>query len=173
MRIRLRTAAPVPCAREKICCAAGETPGCANPDVLLVDVLLPGLDSFSAALDIRRVNPTTKIAMLTRHQIPDQLFRIRRLRLNGLISKYDTTDELFYAIRTILNGGFYTPPSMSTALRDQAPSQDPLGVLTQREKSVLTLYAQGWSIKEIANELNVSVKTAETHRNNLGRGDFG
>lgn len=117
------------------------------------------------------MHPTARIAMLTRNKVPDLLLMVRRLRLNGFILKTDTTDELFYAIRTILNGGFYTPPSMSTMLRDQAPGEDPLGVLTQREKSVLTLYAQGWSIKEIATELNVSVKTAETHRNN--RGHFG
>lgn len=127
------------------------------------------MDSFSAALEIRRQHPAVKIAMLTRHCHSDHLLTARRIRLNGFILKTDTSDELFYAIRTIMAGGFYAPPSMSTILRDQAPNQDPLEMLTQREKSVLTLYAQGLSIKEIASELNISVKTAETHRNNLGR----
>ena len=132
-------------------------------------MLLPGLDSFSAAVEIRRLQPAARIAILTSHALPDQLLRTRRLRLNGFILKRDASEELFYAIRTILTGGFYSPPSMSTLLRDQVDHQDPLAGLTQREKSILTLYAQGLSLKEIADELNISVKTAETHRNNLGR----
>jgi two-component system nitrate/nitrite response regulator NarL len=130
---------------------------------------MPGLDSFSAALQIRQLHTNVKIAFLTTHALPDQLVRARRLRLNGFILKKDDSEELFYALRTILGGGFYAPPSMSTFLRDQNGDQDPMSGLTQREKSVLTLYAQGKSIKEIAVELDVSVKTAETHRNNLGR----
>ncbi len=130
---------------------------------------MPGLDSFSAALDIRALRPHTKIALLTNHALPDQLQRARRLRLNGYILKKDGSEELFYAIKTILGGGFYAPPALSNELRDQTEMGDPLGWLTQREKSVLALYAQGLSIKEIAGALNVSVKTAETRRNNFGR----
>jgi two-component system nitrate/nitrite response regulator NarL len=125
--------------------------------------------SLDQALQIRQLRPAARIAILTRHNLPDQMLRARRLRLNGFILKKDPHEELFYALRTILGGGFYTPPSMSTMLRDQVEDQDPMSTLTQREKSVLTLYAQGRSIKEIAVELDVSVKTAETHRNNLGR----
>lgn len=112
-----------------------------SPALVLLERMMPGLDSFSAALDMRRSNPVAKIALLTRDKIPEHLFRAREHRLNGLIVKRDTPEELFYAIRTILNGGFYTSPSMSTILRDHTPGQDPLDALTQREKSVLTLYA--------------------------------
>lgn len=97
------------------------------------------------------------------------MLRARRLKLNGFILKQDGTEELFYAIKTIMAGGFYSPPSMSNVLRDTVEITDPLEKLTQREKSVLTLYAQGLCLKEIATELNISVKTAETHRNNFGR----
>ena len=132
-------------------------------------MFLAGLDSFSTALEIRQLRPEAKIAIFTRHALADQLLRARRLRLNGFILKKDGSEELFYAIKTMLAGGFYSPPSLSNVLRDQTEISDPLGRLTQREKSVLALYAQGLSLKEIASELNVSVKTAETHRNNFGR----
>jgi two-component system, NarL family, nitrate/nitrite response regulator NarL len=89
--------------------------------------------------------------------------------MNDLISKKDSAEELSYAIRRILSGGFYVPTSMSVFLRDHQVEDSLLERLTQRERSVLSLYAQGYSIKKIADELNVSVKTAETHRNNLGR----
>ena len=73
-----------------------------------------------------------------------------------------------YAIRTILRGGFYTPPSMSSELLVNSEAVDPIESLTPREKSELVLCAQGYTMKEIANVLHISVKTAETHRNNIG-----
>lgn len=129
---------------------------------------MPGLDTFSAAVEIRQLHPTTKIAILTRHGSIEHAVRAKRMRLNGFILKQDPPEELFYAIRTIRTGGFYLPPSMSAQLRDIREDLDPLHSLTLREKAVLTLYAQGRSMKEVANELNISVKTAETHRNNFG-----
>ncbi|HEV2133495.1 MAG TPA: hypothetical protein VGR47_04475 [Terracidiphilus sp.] len=102
----------------------------------------PGLDSFSAALEIRRLRPEAKIAIFTRHPLADQLLRARRLRLNGFILKMDPSEELFYAIWTMLAGGFCAPPTMSNLLRDETKLSDPLSMLTQREKSVLTLYAR-------------------------------
>lgn len=117
----------------------------------------------------RLIRPHAKIGILTRHDHLDLFHRARKHRLNGFILKQDSPDELGYAIRTMLAGGFYTPPSMSSTLMTYAEPADPVERLTQREKSVLSLYAQGFSMKEIANCLHVSVKTAETHRNNLGR----
>jgi DNA-binding NarL/FixJ family response regulator len=117
----------------------------------------------------RQIRPYAKIGILTRHDHMDLFLRARRQRLNGFILKKDSPDELSYAIRTMLAGGFYTPPSMSSSVMAHTEPADAVAALTQREKSVLSLYAQGYSMKEIANCLNVSVKTAETHRNNLGR----
>jgi len=82
--------------------------------------------------------------------------------------KKDPPEEFSYAIRRIMTGGFYVPISMSLFLRDHPDHASALDHLTQRERSVLALYAQGYTIKEIAGELNVSVKTAETHRSKLG-----
>jgi DNA-binding NarL/FixJ family response regulator len=119
------------------------------PSLVLLGILLPGLDSFSAALEIRTIRPHAKIAILTRHALPDQMLRARRLHLNGYILTRDDSEELFYAIKTIMAGGFYTPPSMSNVLRDQVEISDPLSMLTQREKTVLALYAQGPASRRI------------------------
>src|SRR5947209_15905591 len=66
-------------------------------------------------------------------------------------------------------GGFYAPPSMSGSLVNATTDPDPIGCLTEREKSTFALYAQGCVVKEIAGVLNISVKTAETHLNNIRR----
>jgi DNA-binding NarL/FixJ family response regulator len=132
-------------------CAAQAVRLCQSkyPTLVLLGILLPGLDSFSAALEIRQLRPHAKIAILTRHALPDQMLRARRLHLNGFILKRDDSEELFYAIKTILGGGFYAPPSMSNLLRDQVEITDALSMLTQREKSVLALYAQGPASRRI------------------------
>jgi len=93
----------------------------------------------------------------------------REFRLAGLILKQDGVEEFHYALRTILNGGFYVPPSMSNLLLDPEQWLDPVQRLTERERAVVGLYAQGRTLPEIAGLLGISVKTAETHRSNLGR----
>jgi DNA-binding NarL/FixJ family response regulator len=138
------------------------------PALVLLETHMPGLDTFAAALDIRQLRPQTKIAILTRHNHTELFRRARRARLNGFILKEDSHEGLNYAIRTVLRGGFYTPPSMSSELLTHSETTDPIESLTPREKSELILCAQGYTMKEIANVLDILVKTAETHRNNIG-----
>jgi DNA-binding NarL/FixJ family response regulator len=140
-----------------------------SPALVLLETMMPGLDTFSAATDIKRLRPHAKIGLLTRHTDPVTLSRFRRHQLHGLIYKCDPTEELHYAIKRMLGGGFYVPPSATPAGLTPQSNDNGLDSLTERETSVLTLYAQGLSIKDIANELHISVKTAETHRNNFGR----
>ena len=118
---------------------------------------------------IRRLRPLAKIAVHSSHSYPELLRRTRELRLSGFILKQDGVDEFHYALRTILGGGFYVPPSMSNLLLDPENRVDPLGRLTERERAVASLYAQGKTLPQIAGLLQISVKTAETHRSNLGR----
>jgi len=130
---------------------------------------MPGLDSIAAADDIRIARPQARIGILTRHNHLDLYNRARKARLNGFILKQDSMEELNYAIKTMLRGGFYTPPSFSSAFMDPSVDPDPVEHLTVREKSAFALYAQGYVVKDIANTLHVSMKTAETHLNNLRR----
>jgi DNA-binding NarL/FixJ family response regulator len=138
-------------------------------DLVLLEALMPGLDTFSAAADIRLARPSAKIGILTHHNSLDLYNRARKARLNGFILKQDRMEELDYAIKRMLGGGFYTPPSAAPTGLTPQTDDNGLESLTERETSVLTLYAQGLAIKDIANTLHISVKTAETHRNNLRR----
>ena len=115
----------------------------------------------------RLVRPEAKIAMLTRHNDIALYNHARRSRLNGFILKQDSMEELNYAIKTMLRGGFYTPPSFSSAILDPSMEPDPIAQLTEREKSAFTLYAQGYGTREISHTLHISVKTAETHLHNI------
>jgi DNA-binding NarL/FixJ family response regulator len=135
----------------------------------MLETLLPRLDSFAAAADIRRLRPAARIGILTRYNQSVLLSRARTARLNGFVLKQDGFEELNYAIRTMLKGGFYAPPSMSGSMVNPTTDPDPIGCLTEREKSTFALYAQGYVVKEIAGLLNISVKTAETHLNNIRR----
>jgi DNA-binding NarL/FixJ family response regulator len=137
------------------------------PALVLLETHMPGLDTFAAAADIHQLRPQAKIAILTRHGHVELFRRARQQRLNGFILKEDSPEELGYAIRTMLRGGFYTPPSMSSELLVPCAEADPIESLTPREKSELVLCAQGYTMKEIASVLHISVKTAETHRNNI------
>ena len=134
-----------------------------NPALILLETLLPGLDVYAAAADMRQLRPGAKIGILTRHNQPALLTRARRGRLNGFVLKQDGFEELSYAIRTMLKGGFYTPPSMSSVLVEPTLEADPMESLTPRERSVFSLYAQGYGNRSIADTLNISVKTSETH----------
>ena len=112
---------------------------------------------------MRQIRPGAKIGILTRHNEPALLTRARRSRLNGFVLKQDGFEELSYAIRTMLKGGFYTPPSMSATLVEPTMETDPVEALTVRERSVFSLYAQGYGNRAIADALHISVKTSETH----------
>src|SRR5215469_8442879 len=127
-----------------------------SPALVRLEVLMPGLDSFAAAAEIKQTWPNAKVGILTRHNQITLFHRARQARLNGFVLKRDGTDELHYAIRTMLKGGFYAPPSMASA---DPMQDDPLNCLTERERSVFTLYAQGSVAKDIAQVLDISVKT--------------
>ena len=140
-----------------------------NPALVLLEAMLPGMDGYATAAGVRQARPAARIAILTHHNDPSLLARARRERLNGFILKRDGFEELSYAIRTILKGGFYLPPSLSSAVIEPALEPDPVESLTSRERSVFSLYAQGYGNQAIAEALHISAKTAETHVNNLRR----
>jgi DNA-binding NarL/FixJ family response regulator len=143
------------------------------PSLIILDLMMPGLGSLLAVKEIREIRPDVKIAILTGRTDEDLLLRARKLGVNAYILKGDRPDELRYAIRTILDGGYYLPPSMSAAaLGSRGQNLQVISKydsLTHKEKSVLVLMAQGLQMKEVASRMSISVKTAETHRVNMGR----
>jgi DNA-binding NarL/FixJ family response regulator len=142
-----------------------------NPALVILDMMMSGMDTFEAATLIRQDAPRTKVIILTGRAEVDLVIRARSLKIHGYALKGDSLDEIRYAINTVMKGGAYVPPSLSEQLLDPERSKraSALDVLTQKEKATLSLLAQGNSMKEVASYMNISVKTAETHRNNLGR----
>jgi DNA-binding NarL/FixJ family response regulator len=141
-----------------------------NPVLVIMDMMMSGMGTFDAIAEIRRMAPYTKVMILSGRADVDLLIRSRAVKAHGYCLKGDLPDEIHYAVKTVMRGGIYMPPSLSTHLLDPArEGRSAIDALTPKERSALGLLAQGKTMKEVAFVMRISVKTAETHRNNLGR----
>lgn len=142
-----------------------------EPDVLLLDVAMPILGGLEAAAEIRKIVPKTKILVLTQYDDRAYVARFLRLGVSGYVLKKAAGAELVAAIRSVHRGGLVLDPEIAREALDAtspaaaaAEAGDPWETLTDREKQVLHLVAEGKSNKEVAELLEISVKTAMSHR---------
>ncbi len=147
-----------------------------RPDVVLMDIGMPGLSSFEATRQIKKVRPETKILFLTMYDDEDYLVECMEVGGSGYVLKDSPAPQLLAAIRDVHRGGSYLSPKMLSQLVDDFRSriktthrQPRFATLTPREKEILKFLAEGQSVKEIAQLLNLSVKTVEAHKFNLMR----
>ena len=147
-----------------------------RPDVVLMDIGMPGLSSFEATRQIKKVRPDAKILFLTMYDDEDYLVQCMEVGASGYVLKDSPAQQLLAAIRDVYRGGSYLSPRMLSQLVDDfrsrvksAHRQPRFATLTAREKEILKLLAEGDSVKEIAAGLNLSVKTVEAHKFNLMR----
>jgi DNA-binding NarL/FixJ family response regulator len=146
-----------------------------SPDVILMDIAMPDLGGLEATLEIRKDAPDTKIIVLTQYGDREYVHRFLRAGVSGYVLKKAAGAELVAAIRAVARGGLVLDPEVARdAVTGEAapPSQiageaDPYEKLTDREKQVLKLVAEGRSNKEVAQLLGISVKTAMTHREHV------
>ena len=144
------------------------------PDLILMDLSMPRMTGMDAIREIKKRYPQTKIIALTVHKTEEYLRTTLQAGADGYVLKDATHDELMMAIQSVLKGKTYLSPGVSGKViegyLEGKESQMPLstlGLLSQREREVLKLIAEGYKNKEIASDLCISLKTVEKHRANL------
>jgi DNA-binding NarL/FixJ family response regulator len=147
-----------------------------RPDVVLMDIGMPGLSSFEAARHIRKTRPETKVLFLTMYEDEDYLVQCLEVGASGYVLKDTPATQLVTAVRDVYKGGKYLSSQVlgklvedfRSRVRD-AKMRPRISTLTPREREILKLLAEGNSVKEIAVLLGLSVKTVEAHKFNLMR----
>jgi len=144
------------------------------PDVVLMDVAMPTMDGLEATRRIHREFPQTKLLALTQYDDREYVFSVVEAGAQGFISKTAASAEVVSGIRAVHRGDSFLSPSVAKLLvehyREGATlrkSQDPYGQLTDREREILKLLAEGYTGQEIAEMLVISPKTVEGHKTNL------
>jgi DNA-binding NarL/FixJ family response regulator len=143
-----------------------------SPDVLVLDLSMPGRDGFSVLDEVRRRALPVRVLVLSLHVDPSYVARAVRAGADGYLLKDTAVEDLPDAIRAVVAGhGFYSPRAQRalTAAVRGAPSDAALASLTSRELEVLRRVASGRSSKEIGAELFISARTVESHRASLAR----
>ena len=139
-----------------------------------MDIAMPGLGGLEATLELKKICPEVKSLILTQYANQEYLYRFLKAGVSGYVLKRVAGAELVSAIRSVHRGGTFLHPDLAPAVIEgylgglQPPEQeDTYETLTDREKQVLKLVAEGKTNKEIAEILTISVKTAMAHRANI------
>ena len=149
-----------------------ELVGKTHPDILILDLSMPDLDGIAVTRQLKPQYPDLRILILTVHEDEAMLREAIRAGASGYIVKHAAEAELIAAIHTIRRGDLYVDPAMLRVLLVESPkprteqpaSPDPL---TPRETDVLKLIVQGYTNRQVGEELGISVRTVEGHRANL------
>jgi two-component system, NarL family, response regulator NreC len=145
-----------------------------RPDVLVMDIGMPSLNGIEAAAQITQSNPEAAIVMLSMHSDESYVLRALKAGAKGYLLKDSAEADLIQAVRAVAEGKSFFSTAVSKVLLDdyvrklkRSGAEDPYDLLTPREREVLQLVAEGKSNKEVAQLLNLSVYTVETHRSNI------
>jgi len=145
-----------------------------EPHLVLIDLSMPKANGTEAIQKIHKRLPDTKTLVITVHNTEEYVHSALKSGANGYILKDDSHDDLMVAIETVLAGKTYLSPSICANIvnsyihnHNHEETNNSWGALTQREREILKLIAEGFKNKDIANYLSISLKTVEKHRSNL------
>jgi len=146
-----------------------------RPDIVVMDISMPGTNGLTATRTLKRRQPDLIVLILTRHEDDTYPQELLRAGASGYVLKQSPPPQLLQAIRVVGSGGIYLDPAITARVADglldgrEDGSRAPAAVISDRESEVLRLVAVGHSNKEIADRLNISVKTVEVHKANAMR----
>ncbi|MCI0671984.1 MAG: response regulator transcription factor [Myxococcaceae bacterium] len=142
-----------------------------QPDVLLLDISLPGLNGIEVARRVAKVSPSTRVLILSMHTAAEYVAQALRAGVAGYLIKDAAVEELKVALESVRQGRTYLSPAISQTvvegflrITEETPAPNPLELLTSRQREILQLIAEGHGTRAIAERLQVSVKTVEAHR---------
>ncbi len=145
-----------------------------TPDIILMDMSMPRLGGLEATIEIKKIAPAAKILVLTQYEDNVYIRRFFKAGASGYLLKKAVGEDLLTAIRSVKQGKTYVHPSIASDVVDGylgvqkgEPKEDPYDQLTDREKQVLKLVAEGHTHKEAADILGISVKTVIAHQTNI------
>jgi DNA-binding NarL/FixJ family response regulator len=136
-----------------------------QPDIVLMDIAMPGINGITATRLIREQYPQTRVLVLTQHEEKQYVLALLKAGASGYILKRALGSDLINALRTVARGGTFLYPTVATLLVEEM--KHPTVSLTPREAEVLQHIVRGETSSQIADSLSLSVKTVEWHRSNL------
>ncbi|HTX19848.1 MAG TPA: response regulator transcription factor [Bacteroidota bacterium] len=147
-----------------------------SPDLVIMDIFMPGLSGIEATKLIKKKHPETKILILTGFENEDYVYQIIRSGAGGYVLKSVEKEELLDAVASVLKGEKFFSPRISKLILDnfirkaegqKPPTEPDDDVLTKREKEIVALVADGLTNQQIADKLFISARTVDTHRTNI------
>lgn len=145
-----------------------------QPDIVLMDITMPDMNGIEATKQIKRVAPEVKVLVLTMHENDEYVFQALRAGASGYILKEAADTELITALHVLRSGQFYLSPSAQSVIVGDylqrvhtGEEKDSYNNLTEREKEILKLVAEGYTNNQIAERLVISPKTVDTHRTHV------